>query len=137
MMSERFPVCFWITLTVAALSLSPATLSADDQEIQNPGKSVRLIWFPRFSPDGKRLITVHGSWDANQGGEVRLWEAETGKPKFVITTERGVRTVAWAPNGKSFVSGDYGGTSSSTTPRRGTKPIRSNFPEMSRCCNFF
>jgi WD40 repeat protein len=103
------PVRLWITLTVAALCLPPAALSADDQQVQKAGKEVRLVWFPRFSPDGKWLITAHGSWDANEGGEVRVWEAETGKPKFVIPTERGVRTVAWTPDGKSFVSGDYGG----------------------------
>jgi WD40 repeat protein len=55
------------------------------------------------------LITAHGSWNANEGGEVRVWEAETGKPKFTIPTERGVRTVAWSPKGTFFVSGDYGG----------------------------
>jgi WD40 repeat protein len=110
MLTELFPVRFWITLTVAALSLSPGALSAGDQEIQKAGKAVRLVWFPRFSPDGKWLITAHGSWDENEGGEVRVWEAETGKPRFVIPTERGVRTVAWAPNGKSFMSGDYGGS---------------------------
>jgi WD40 repeat protein len=109
MLTEMFPVRFWITLTVAALCLSPGALSAGDQDVQKAGKAVRFVWFPRFSPDGKCLITAHGSWEANEGGEVRVWEAETGKPKFVIPTERGVRTVAWAPNGKSFVSGDYGG----------------------------
>jgi WD40 repeat protein len=110
MLTQMLPVRFWITLTVAALSLSPGALAADNQETQKAGRAVRLVWFPRFSPDGKRLITAHGSWDANEGGEVRVWEAETGKPIFVIPTERGVRTVAWAPNGKSFVSGDYGGS---------------------------
>jgi WD40 repeat protein len=109
MLSQMFPVRFWITLTVAALSLAPGALAAGHQEIQTAGKPGRLVWFPRFSPDGKWLITAHGSGDENEGGEVRVWEAETGKPKFVIPTERGVRTVAWAPNGKSFVSGDYGG----------------------------
>jgi WD40 repeat protein len=110
MLTEKFAVRFWITLTVAALCLSPGALSADGQETQKAGKAVRLVWFPRFSPDGTRLITAHGSWEAEEGGEVRVWEVETGKPKFVIPTDRGVRTVAWAPDGKSFMSGDYGGT---------------------------
>jgi WD40 repeat protein len=70
---------------------------------------VHLVWFPRFSPDSKLLITAHGSWDAQEGGEVRVWETETGKPKFTIPTARGVRTVAWAPKEGFFVSGDYGG----------------------------
>jgi WD40 repeat protein/predicted Zn-dependent peptidase len=77
--------------------------------IQTAKTDVRLVWFPRFSPDSKWLITAHGSWDAKEGGEVRVWEAETGKPKFTIPAERGVRTVAWAPKGEFFVSGDYGG----------------------------
>jgi WD40 repeat protein len=110
MLTEMFPVRFCIMFTVAALCLSPGAVSADDKEIQKAGKAVRLVWFPRFSPDGKWLITAHGSWNADEGGEVRVWNVETGKPKFVIPTERGVRTVAWAPNGKSWVSGDYGGS---------------------------
>jgi WD40 repeat protein len=110
MLTKMLPVRFWIVFTVAALSLSRGALSAGGQENQKAGKAVRLVWFPRFSPDGKLLITAHGSWDENEGGEVRIWEAETGKPKFVIPTERGVRSVAWAPNGNSFLSGDYGGT---------------------------
>ena len=88
MLIEMFRVRFWITLTVTALSLSPGVLSADDQAIQKAEKAVRLVWFPRFSPDGKWLITAHGSWDENEGGEVRVWEAETGKPRFVVPTER-------------------------------------------------
>jgi len=72
-------------------------------------KVVRLAWFPRYSPDGKWLATAHGHWDANEGGEVRVWDAQTGEAKFVIPTQRGVRTVAWAPKGEYFVSGDYGG----------------------------
>src|SRR5262249_44891450 len=62
MLTEMCSIRFWITLTVAALSISPGALSADDQETQRAGKVVRLVWFPRFSPDGKWLITAHGSW---------------------------------------------------------------------------
>ena len=58
MLTEMFPVRFWLMLTVAALSLSPGALSADDQDIQKAGKAVRFVWFPRFSADGKWLITA-------------------------------------------------------------------------------
>ena len=85
-------------------------VGAEDQRgARQDGKVVRLVWFPRYSPDGRWLATAHGHWDANEGGEVRAWDALTGEPKFVIPTERGVRTVAWAPKGAFFVSGDYGG----------------------------
>ncbi|HWB09435.1 MAG TPA: WD40 repeat domain-containing protein [Pirellulales bacterium] len=97
-------------LVIAAAFLAQAVLYAQDGTgARQDGKVVRLVWFPRYSPDGRWLITAHGHWNANEGGEVRVWEAETGQPKFVIPTERGVRTVAWAPQGKFFVSGDYGG----------------------------
>lgn len=72
-------------------------------------KPVRLIWFPRFSPDGKWLISAHGGWDQNEGGEARVWDVETGKTKFVIPSERGVRAVGWSAKGKFFAVGNYGG----------------------------
>ncbi|HVX09980.1 MAG TPA: WD40 repeat domain-containing protein [Pirellulales bacterium] len=98
------------SLAVAFVLLSQTVLHAEDgSEPRSDGKIVHLVWFPRFSPDGKWLVTAHGSWNAPEGGEVRVWDAETGEPKFTIATDRGVRTVAWAPKGKSFVSGDWGG----------------------------
>ena len=98
-----------LVLAGASLFLTSSLLRADDQNIEKPQKTVRLVWFPRFSPDGKWLITAHGSWDAKERGEVRVWDVECGKPKYVIPTDRGVRTVAWSPNGKFFVAGNYGG----------------------------
>jgi len=99
-----------LALAVTAVGLFAPTLAAENKKNDpQEEKTVRLVWFPRFSPDGNWLITAHGSWDSKEGGEVRVCEAETGKPKFVIPTQRGVRTVAWAPKEKFFVSGDYGG----------------------------
>jgi WD40 repeat protein len=72
-------------------------------------KVVRLIWFPRFSPDGKYLASAHGSWDGQEGGEVRVWDSTTGKPKFVIPVDRGIRTVGWGPKGKFLAASGYGG----------------------------
>lgn len=82
------------------------SISALAQQDPEP-KTVRLAWFPRFSPDSKLLITAHGSWNAGEGGEVRVWDAATGEPKFVIPTDRGIRTVQWDPNGKFFAAGGY------------------------------
>ena len=84
------------------------TLSPTKAGAQQEDKVVRLIWFPRFSPDGNWLASAHGSWDGKEGGEVRVWDAKTGKPKSVIPVDRGIRTVAWAPKGKSFAAGGYG-----------------------------
>lgn len=93
-------------LVLLLVVLFPAVGSPADTD----DKPVRLAWFPRFSPDNKFLISAHGGWESKEGGEVRVWEAETGKPRFVNATDRGVRTVGWAAKGKFFVAGDYGGT---------------------------
>ncbi len=84
--------------------------SVPAQELQPQQKVVRLVWFPRFSPDGKSLLSAHGGWEVQEAGEVRLWNVETGKAEHVIEHPRGVRTVAWSPTGNFFVSGDFGGT---------------------------
>ena len=84
--------------------------SVPAQEPRPQQNVVRLVWFPRFSPDEKSLLSAHGGWEAQEPGEVRLWNVETGQPEHVIEHPRGVRTVAWSPKGNYFVSGDYGGT---------------------------
>jgi WD40 repeat protein len=94
---------FVLIAIVAALALAPLV------RVQAQDRPVRLVWFPRFSPDGKWLITAHGGWEATEGGEARVWDAETGKEKFVVRSERGVRTVGWLEKGKLFVAGNYGG----------------------------
>lgn len=100
-----------LLLALATLGLGDG-LRADEtaaKENAPAEKTVRLIWFPRFSPDGKWLLSAHGSWDGNEGGEVRMWDVATGKAKHVLTQSRGVRSVAWSPEGKYFVTGGYAG----------------------------
>jgi WD40 repeat protein len=96
----------WLLIAVAAWFPSAGTSARAEDKAED--KVVRLIWFPRFSPDGKWLITAHGSWDGKEGGEVRVWDAESGKPKFVIPVAHGIRSVGWAPKGKFFAAGGYG-----------------------------
>src|SRR5207244_1797677 len=72
-------------------------------------KLVTLCWFPHFSPDGKWLVTAHGSWRQEEGGEVRVWNVATGKARHVIASPRGVRAVIWSPKGTFFASGNYQG----------------------------
>ena len=73
-----------------------------------PDKPVRLVWYPRFSPDSKSLATAHGDWDAKNGGEVRLWDAATGKPKYVLRQARGIRSVSFSPKSTLLAAGGYG-----------------------------
>jgi WD40 repeat protein len=98
---------------LAAVTLGTSSGRLNAQPVSKTGaaaaKPVSLIWFPRFSPDGKWLLSAHGHWDPRQGGEVRMWEAATGKPKHVIAQPRGVRSVCWAPDNSYFVMGGYAG----------------------------
>ena len=45
---------------------------------------IRAIWFSRFSADSKLLATALGGWDANEGGEARIWDAASGKQKLLL-----------------------------------------------------
>ncbi len=89
----------------ARLDQALARLGADKAD----EKLVTLAWFPDFSPDGRWLVTPHGSWKAEEAGEVRVWEVLTGKLRHVIKSPRGVRAVIWSPKGTFFASGNYQG----------------------------
>jgi WD40 repeat protein len=95
--------------SVLLLGLASAVLCSVAQTADKEEKPVRLVWFPRFSPDGKWLLTPHGSWDQKEAGEARLFSAEDGKVKYVLRHPRGVRTVAWSTRGDFFATGAYGG----------------------------
>ena len=84
---------------LTAITFLPGDLWGQEKADETK-KTVRLVWFPRFSPDGKWLASAHGSWDQKEAGEVRLWNAETGKNTFVLEHPRGVRSVAWSPKGR-------------------------------------
>jgi WD40 repeat protein len=99
----RFPLRTILGFVLATVAVSPPVAAEEPAD-----KVVRLIWFPRFSPDGKRLLSAHGSWDAKEAGEIRLLNAATGDEERVIKQPRGIRTVAWSPEGNYFVAGGYG-----------------------------
>jgi WD40 repeat protein len=92
-------------LVVTSLIFAVGPAAAEDKE----DKPVTLAWFPDFSPDGKWLVTPHGSWKKDEAGEVRVWNVKTGKVRHIISSPRGVRTVIWSPKGTFFASGNYRG----------------------------
>ena len=60
----------------------------------------------RFSPDGRTLLT------ASRGGQLRLWDVETGQD---LADAAGGHTgavwnVAWLPDGEQFLSAGVDGT---------------------------
>jgi WD40 repeat protein len=63
-----------------------------------------------FSPDGKRLAFGGGTWDDTKNvyvaGEVKVWEAQTGKQLLTCKGHTGVvYSVAFSPDGKRLAGG--------------------------------
>ena len=95
----RFLCCVAL---VAGMVLLPARLHAED-------KVVRLVWFrdSRRTENGWPRRTAVGK--PGKGAKLRVWDAKTGKPKFVVTADRGIRSVGWDPKGKTVAAGGYAG----------------------------
>lgn len=98
-------IALTLFFATAASMLLATSAPGDDGD----DKAVRLIWFPRFSPDGKSLLTAHGSWEESEAGEARIFAVTDGEVQRVIKHPRGVRSVAWSSKGEFIVTGDYGG----------------------------
>jgi WD40 repeat protein/beta-lactamase regulating signal transducer with metallopeptidase domain len=65
------------------------------------------MWSVALSPDGKTLATGHGEYTTK--GEVRIWDRESGKVTHTIPHDKGVRTVAFSPDGTILVTACFDG----------------------------
>ena len=116
-MGTHFSRRTWIGLTIgASLQLTVRPHCGADDETESIGqlsadevkRPVRFVWFPRFSSDSKWLLSAHGGWDANEGGDVIVWDVQSGKLVKSLPQPRGIRAVAWSPTGEFFLCGGYG-----------------------------
>jgi WD40 repeat protein/beta-lactamase regulating signal transducer with metallopeptidase domain len=58
-----------------------------------------------LSKDGRLLATV-GGW-SETSGELRVWDLGSGRTRFAVKESKGVRTVAFSPDGALLAAGDF------------------------------
>jgi WD40 repeat protein len=97
----------WIIIGGVALLVAGAILFA---VIYNRYNWHRVINSVAWSPDGKRIASVHGQGFAIGGGTLRLWDAATGKASAVIENKNNLMwQVVWSPDGKYIATGEQDG----------------------------
>jgi tricorn protease-like protein len=61
-----------------------------------------------FTPDGKKLFTGGGDWrKPERGGEVKVWDLDTGVSTKYPWNKGPVNAVAVSPDGKTFAAGGH------------------------------
>ncbi|MEQ8786084.1 MAG: M56 family metallopeptidase [Pirellulaceae bacterium] len=70
-----------------------------------------------LSPDG--LVAASGGGEARTPGELVVWNLESGDEVFTLRYQRGVRSVAFSPDGKLLAAGTFNNTVELIQPATG------------------
>jgi WD40 repeat protein len=63
------------------------------------------VYRAKFTPDGKSVVTVGGNWQQKSRGEIRVWDAATGKETGRFPDQsREVWDVAFLDGGRTMVT---------------------------------
>ena len=80
--------------------------NSDLLTIQGHADPVRCL---EVSPDGKTIASATGLWGVNQPGEIKLWDAHTGKQIAIIHGHSGpVMSLAFSPDSQTLASASVG-----------------------------
>jgi WD40 repeat protein len=108
------------------LLLAPSLLQAQQPKLSRTLAAGSVPAHLAFSPDGRTLASAGGASDLGGPGEVKLWDAATGKNTATFKGHTGmVWSVAFSPDGKTLTSG--GGRFSNEpglVPRLGTGELK-------------
>jgi WD40 repeat protein len=71
---------------------------------------VRLVNDVAWSPDGKRIVSVHGQGLSGGVDSLRVWDSASGQQlNSVVNRETLMWHAAWSPDGKYLAVGDHNG----------------------------
>jgi len=99
-------------VALAAIQLTSDADALDPHAFVEPPRALgaaidEQVMSVAFSPDGSKLVTAGGRHLLP--GQLQIWDVTTRKNLVTIRGIPGVRTVAFAPDGQSFATGDFSG----------------------------
>ena len=110
----------WSAIGLSSAEEPRPTTVIDDAPPQLKGLLPQLM-STTFSPDGNLLVTTAG-WpytDAQEPGELIIWDLQTQSQKVVIRQEKTIRSAAFSPDGKLLAMSDFGGRTLILDPTNG------------------
>lgn len=123
-----------LVLLVAGAGLVANHFSAvNDSQPEAPGEAIKFrtppvpvirsiderVFAAAFSPDGATLVTGGGLRDLP--GQIKIWNVPGGDEQTKIRGIAGVRSIAFLPDGKSFLTGDFEGNIKMRDARTGAE----------------
>jgi WD40 repeat protein len=113
-----------VALVVGSISLTTfARLAAESPDAAGWKEFLSLeikakVWSVTFSPDNKVVATGSGGY-LGTPGELKLWEAATGRELASASEKRSIRWVAFSPDGKLLATAEHDDTAKLRDPRTG------------------